>query len=150
MTKVIATTGEVEMGCGVSQTVSFAFPCLPPCYPAGHAECVRVRAGCCCNACIRLRETGGTPAVHSLTASAGEPEGRGVARNLCTRYETGQLCLTFEPSAFNSVSAIPTCVKLYRTSRIERRTGKPRFSKGLSFATQQRSCILFFWDCGFL
>jgi hypothetical protein len=28
--------------------------------------------------------------------------------------KTEQLCLTFEPSAFNSVSAIPTCLKLYR------------------------------------
>lgn len=28
--------------------------------------------------------------------------------------KTGQLCVTFDPSAFNSVSAIPTCLKLYR------------------------------------
>jgi hypothetical protein len=28
--------------------------------------------------------------------------------------KTGQLCVTFDPSAFSSVSAIPTCLKLYR------------------------------------
>jgi len=27
--------------------------------------------------------------------------------------KTGQLCVTFDPSAFSSVSAIPTCLKLY-------------------------------------
>jgi hypothetical protein len=28
--------------------------------------------------------------------------------------KTGQICVTFDPSAFSSVSAIPTCFKLYR------------------------------------
>jgi len=28
--------------------------------------------------------------------------------------KTGQICVAFDPGAFSSVSAIPTCLKLYR------------------------------------
>jgi hypothetical protein len=28
--------------------------------------------------------------------------------------KTGQLCVTFDPATFGSVSAVPTCLKLYR------------------------------------
>ena len=64
---------------------------------------------------VRVRKTSGTvPAIRSPIAAARKPQRRHVAGNVCTRYEDGQLCITFDPSAFSSVSAIPTCLKLYR------------------------------------
>jgi hypothetical protein len=41
-------------------------------------------------------------------------KGEGWQGTYALDTKTGQLCVTFDPSAFGSVSAIPTCLKLYR------------------------------------
>jgi hypothetical protein len=64
---------------------------------------------------VRVRKTSGTvPAIRSPMQQPESLKGDTWRGTYALDTKTGQLCVTFDPSAFSSVSAIPTCLKLYR------------------------------------
>jgi hypothetical protein len=66
---------------------------------------------------LALCACGKTPVHYQRFVSLQHPEslkGEAWQGKYALDTKTGQLCVTFEPGAFSSVSAIPTCLKLYR------------------------------------